>query len=198
VVPLAAACGAGFNAEALNVKPDSGNGSTDSLKVNNVWVIVDPLTGNAEVIGAVANVGSSAVSLTGVQVGGASAQFRPVLDLSGGSTTVGVEAGQAVSFGLPNQPGIALPSSGLTPGNLTQVTWDFGTDGSVATTAQIEPDAGLWATYDPNAGLITPSPSASASASASATASASSSASARASSSASASASASASPSSTK
>jgi hypothetical protein len=200
VVPLATACGAGFNAEALTVKPDSGSGSVGSLKVNNVWVIVDSSTGNAEVIGAVTNDGSSDSSLTGVQVGGASAEFRLGSHLTGNATSVSIGAGALVSFGLPNQPAIELPESVLTVGNLTQVTWDFGTDGSVSTTAQIEPDTGLWASYNPNAALVTPSPSPSASSSASASASASSSASAHASSSASAStsASASASPTSSK
>jgi hypothetical protein len=188
VLPLAAACGAGFDAAAENVKPDSGSGAVGALKVNNVWVVVDPTTGNAEIIGAVANSGGdSTATLAGVQVGGNAAQLRSADDPTGTTPSVDIPAGGSVSFGEPQQPEIELPDSGLTVGNLTQVVFDFGTVGTVSITAQIQSNTGLWADYDPNSAVVTPSPSPSASASASA----SSSASAGASSSASASASAS-------
>jgi len=197
VVPLAAACGAGFNSEAEDLKPNSGAGSVGALKVNNVWVVVDPSTGNAEVIGAVANTGGDATAtLAGVQVGSNAAQLRAAGDPTGTAASVDIPVGQSVSFGQAKQPEIELPGSGLTVGNLTQVTFDFGTVGTVSITAQIQSNTGLWAEYDPNSAVVTPSPSPSASASASASASGS--ASAGASSSASASASASASPTSSK
>jgi len=198
VAPLAAACGAGFNAAALEVKPNSGAGAVGSLKVNNVWVVVDPATGNAEVIGAVANSGSDTASLTGVQVGDALAQLRSASDVTATAASASIAAGQSVSFGQPGQPEIELTGSPLTPGNLTQVTFSFGSVGTVAVTAQIETNTGLFAEYDPNAANATPSPSASASVSASATSSASAGASSTASASSSAAASASPSPSSTK
>lgn len=197
VLPLAAACGAGFDAAAENVKPDSGSGAVGALRVNNVWVVVDPSTGNAEIIGSVANTGGDATAtLAGVQVEGNAAQLRAAADPTGTAASVDIPVGQAVSFGQSRQPEIELPASGLTVGNLAHVTFDFGTVGTVVITAQIQSNTGLWAEYDPNSAIVTPSPSPSAPASASA--SASSSASAGASSSASASASASASPTSSK
>jgi hypothetical protein len=194
VAPLAAACGAGFNSAALEVKPNAGAGTVGALKVNNVWVIVDPSTGNAEVIGAVANTGGDSASVTGVQVGDASAQIRLAADPTAPATQADIPAGQSVSFGQPKQPEIEVPASSLTVGNLTQVTFTFGDGSTLDVTAQIQSNTGLWADYNPNAAVVTPSPSPSASVSASALASAS----AGAGSSASASASASASPSSTK
>ncbi len=198
-LPLAAACGAGFNAAAENVKPDSGSGAVGALKVNNVWVVVDPATGNAEIIGAVANTGGDATAtLAGVQVGGDAAQLRAAGDPTGTAASVDIPVGQSVSFGEAQQPEIELPGSGLTVGHLTQVTFDFGTVGTVAITAQIQSNTGLWAAYDPNSAVVTPSPSPSASASASASASSGASAGASSSASASASSSASASPTSSK
>jgi hypothetical protein len=177
VAPLAAACGAGFNSAALDVKPNAGAGSAGAVKVNNVWVIVDPTTGNAEVIGAVANTGTTAESVTGVQVGDTGAQIRlpsgPIVDADNYS----IDAGQSVSFGEQNQPVIAVAAASLTPGKLTPVSFSFGDSGSVTVTAQIQSDAGLWAGYDPNAAntispALAPAPGAGVSASASASPSA--------------------------
>ncbi|MBS2962322.1 hypothetical protein KGA66_04640 [Actinocrinis puniceicyclus] len=198
VAPLASACGAGFNAASTQVKPNSGNGATGALKVNNVWVVLDPNSGNAEVIGSVSNGGTTDVNWPDVQVNGASAQIVP--GGAGGSAAAsapaspatGIAAGDAVNFGQPGQPQIQLPGGGLTLGDLTQVTFSFGAAGSVTVPAQIEPNSGNFAAYDPNP--ASPSASASASTSARATASATASASPGAS----ASASASASPSATK
>jgi hypothetical protein len=179
-VPLAAACGAGFTDAAQQVKPNSGAGSVDSLKVNNVWVVVDPTTGNGEVIGAVANSGDNAAALQSVAVDGASGQFFNAVNASPGAGTqippggVSIAAGDSVSFGEADQPLIELPATTLTPGNLAQVTFSFGDTGTVTTTAQIQSNTGLWANYNPNAALalLTPSPSPSLSLSPSATATA--------------------------
>lgn len=196
VAPLAAACGAGFDAASTQVKPDSGSGSTGALKVNNVWVVVDPNTNNAEVIGAVSNTGDTDVSWPNVQVAGSSAQI--VAGAADGSTAAAqstadsIGAGQTTYFGRPGQPQIEFSAAGLTLGDLTSVTFSFGGAGTVTIPAQIQPNTGIFADYNPNPASA--SPSASASAVASASASASSSASATASASATGSASASATP----
>jgi hypothetical protein len=192
VAPLAAACGAGFNSAAVAVKPNAGAGNVGPLKVNNVWVVLDPDSNNAEVIGAVSNTGSADVSWPTVQVGGTAAQV--VAGAASGSAGVGagaasgtaaqtIAAGQTAYFGQQGQPRIELSAAGLTVGDLAKVTFSFGDAGTVTVQAQIQPNTGDFADYNPNP--ATPSPSASASASASASSSASSSASASASASAS-------------
>ena len=185
VTPLAAACGSGFNSAALDVKPNAGAGAVGSVKINNVWVVVDPASGNAEVIGAVANTGSTDLDWPSVQVNGNSTQFQMA---SGAETAVasntGIPAGQSVSFGLTGQPQIELTGGSLKAGNLTQVVFSFGSIGNVTITAQIEPNTGLFADYNPDA--VVPAASASgAGTSASATSSASATAGATASASAS-------------
>ncbi len=191
VTPLAAGCGAGFNTASLEVKPNAGAGTVGAVKVNNVWVIVDPATGNAEVIGGVANTGSAELGWPTVQVDGSSAQIMPTSNGGSAAAASGIGAGQAVNFGEPGAPQIELPNSKLTPGGLTHVTFGFGSVGTVKITAQIQSNTGLFADYDPDAAVASPSSSPSASASAGASASASVSASASASASASESASAS-------
>lgn len=203
VAPLAAGCGAGFDSASVAVKPNAGMGTAGAMKVNNVWVVVDPSSGNAEVIGAVSNTGNSDVDWPAVQVNGTSAQIQPATNTGSAADTAsvstsGITAGQSVSFGEQGQPQIELANSGLTAGNLVQVVFSFGTFGTVTISAQVHSNTGLFANYDPNAGVAVPSPSASEIASASASASATASASAEVSKSASASASASASPSASK
>lgn len=158
VAPLATACGAGFDSAALAVKPDSGAGAVGDAKINNVWVIVDPTSGNAEVIGAITNTGSSDVGFPAVQVAGSSAQIEPAASSGSApaagqaSVTVGtIPAGQSVSFGQPGQPQIELTGSSLTAGNLTHVTFDFGSTGNVTVTAQVQSNTGLFADYNPDA-----------------------------------------------
>lgn len=185
MTPLAAACGAGFDAAATQVKPDAGAGSAGALKVNNVWVIVDPNTNNAEVIGAVSNTGSTDVNWPVVQVGDTPAQI--VTGGAAGSAAAGasgaaantahtIGAGQATYFGQPGQPEIEFSAAGLTLGDLIHVTFSFGDAGTVTVPAQIQPNTGQFADYNPNPASASPSASASASSSASARASASSSA----------------------
>lgn len=172
VVPLAAGCGAGFDSASVAVKPNAGMGTAGAMKVNNVWVVLDPSSGNAEVVGAVSNTGNSDVDWPTVQVNGTSAQIQPAADTTTGTSTSGIAAGQSVSFGEQGQPQIELADSGLTAGNLAQVVFSFGTVGTVTISAQVHSNTGLFANYDPNAGVAAPSPSASASASPSASASA--------------------------
>jgi hypothetical protein len=206
VTPLAAACGAGFDSASLVVKPNAGAGEVSTVRINNVWVVVDPSSGAAEVIGAVANTGSADLSWPSVQVAGSSAQIQTPQSTDAAGSNIatvssGIPAGQAVSFGEQGQPEIQLADSSLTPGNLTQVTFSFGSVGNVTITAQIESNTGLFADYNPVAAAAVPGgTSSSASAtplgSASASPSGSATSSASASDSASATASASATPSS--
>ena len=113
VTPLAAACGAGFNSASLEVVPNSGAGQVGTARINNVWVVVDPGSGAAEVIGAVANTGGDTLSWPSVQVGGNSAQIQtpPSAGAAGSGSAApasGIPAGQAVSFGEQGQPEIQL------------------------------------------------------------------------------------------
>ncbi|MGH2877695.1 MAG: hypothetical protein ACRDLV_15695 [Solirubrobacteraceae bacterium] len=158
VTPFAAACGAGFNAATDSIKPNAGAGTVGALKINNVWVVVDPASGAAEVIGAVANTGDTQVSLPQVSVDDTSATIgapgpSPV-DASVPPLS-GIDAGQSISFGEQGQPEIALNSSSLTPGNLAKVTFDFGSTGSATINAQIESNTGLFAAYNPDGGSST-------------------------------------------
>jgi hypothetical protein len=162
-VPLAAGCGAGFTSETQAIKPDSGSGSVGPFKINNVWVVQDAKTGNAEVIGAVANTGASVGTMTGVEVSGhtaalASPTSSPQMpfpksegsQLVVGATQVDIGPDFSVSFGQPGYPELEIPGAHLQLGSLTTVTFSFAEAGSAHIVAQVVEDTGLWAAYNPN------------------------------------------------
>jgi copper(I)-binding protein len=163
IIGLTAGCGAGFTAASLSVQPNAAAGAVGPIKVNNVWVVVDPATGNAEVIGSVANEGDSQDQLTGVQASGRAATAQaptstgiaPGAPIGGGAVPVGSR--QAVSFGLPGDPSLEIIGATFKPGDLSPVTFTFANAGSVTVNAQVESNTGPFAEYLPSAGN-TPTP----------------------------------------
>jgi len=169
VVPLAAACGAGFTADSQRVKPDSGAGGSGSLLVNNVWVVVDERANYAQVIGAVANSGGTPDRVTGARASGVPAHVT-------GEVTAGTNAcnrtlvvagsvivppNRSVGFGRPGCPQLALLGSiRFRPGRVASVTLMFAQAAPVTVNAQIVSDTGLFTEYKPLVRIpsATPSP----------------------------------------
>jgi hypothetical protein len=169
-VCLASGCAAGFDAESQSVRPNSGAGKAGSMVINNVWVVVDPITGNAEVIGSVANTGTLTDRLTSVQAGGDTAtvhaaspaavaaapfQFRGV---SAANNAVVIGSQASVSFGRLAGPELEITGGSFQPGRVVPVTFDFATAGPATMNAQIMPNTGLFAEYNPNAANPVPTP----------------------------------------
>ena len=169
-LPLAAGCGAGFNNATQSVRQNSASGTAGNMAVNNVWVVLDPTTGNAEVIGAVANTGTAPDRLTSVQASGSTAMVRvpspaavaaaplPLRGVAVIGDTVSVAGGSSVTFGRLGRPELEITGGSFQPGRISQVTFDFATAGPVTMNAQIMPNTGLFAEYDPNAGNPTSQP----------------------------------------
>lgn len=183
-LPLLAACSAGNNPEVYNIVPDNGEGTSGYMYISNVWVVFDQTTGNAEVIGSVANTDPNrgdSNQLTGVTLDGTpttiaapadTTKLLPGVTVAGGQVTI--PGMQAVHFGQPGQPEIEAAGADLTVGNNAKVTYTFSTGSSVTITAIVEPNSGLWAQYNPNgANTASPSPSAIATGTSTATAGAS-------------------------
>ena len=174
-LPLLAACSAGNNPQVYNIVPDNGEGKSGYMYINNVWVVFDQSTGNAEIIGSIANTdptSSDSNQLTGVSLGGVNATISAPADTSKlapgvaiAGNTVNIPALKAVNFGQPGQPEIEVPNADLTVGNNATVTYTFANGAPVSVVAVVEPNSGLWANYNPN-GSNTASPSATATATA--------------------------------
>jgi len=182
-LPVLAACSAGNSPEVYNIKPDNGQGQAGYMYISNVWVVQDPSTGNAEVIGQVANTDPTTTNsnaLTSVTVGGAPATIVPPTDTTQlgygvqvNSSTVTIPGLKSVQFGQPGQPELELPFADVTVGTNTNVVYTFSGGEKVTVAAIVEPNTGLWSTYNPNGLNSTASASASAGATGTATATAS-------------------------
>lgn len=166
-MPLLTACAAGSDPEVYQIVPDNGQGRAGDMWISNVWVVFDQTTGNAEVIGQVANTDQNTTEqLTGVTVGGATAtlvapadssQLAPGVSITGDS--VSIPALKSVQFGQPGQPELEVTGADVTLGANTVVTYTFGNGQSANVTAIVEPNSGQYAQYNPN-GPNTASPSA--------------------------------------
>lgn len=158
-LPVLAACAAGTDPQAYQVKPDAGMATTGFMWISNVWVVADSNSGNAEVIGQLANTNpdqGSSLQLTSVTVNGnamtvqpaSASALAPGVQVAGGDVTI--PGMRSVQFGQKGQPMLLSTSPGVTVGQNAQVVYTFS-DGSKATvTAQVQPNSGLWAEYNPN------------------------------------------------
>jgi hypothetical protein len=166
-MPLLAACSAGSDPEVYQIVPDNGQGRAGDMWISNVWVVYDQSSGNAEVIGQVANTSPNASEqLTGVTVGGATAtlveptdtsQLASGVAISGDAVTI--PALKSVQFGQPGQPELEVSGADVTLGSNAQVVYTFANGQSANVTAIVEPNTGQYAQYNPN-GPNTASPSA--------------------------------------
>lgn len=178
-LPVLAACSAGNSPEVYNIKPDNGQGQAGFMYISNVWVVQDPSTGNAEVIGQVANTDPTTTNsneLTSVTVAGAPATIVPPADTSllgygvqANSSTVTIPGLKSVQFGQPGQPELEVSNADVTIGANTNVVYTFSGGEKVTVAAIVEPNTGLWSHYNPNGLNSTASASPSASATGTAT-----------------------------
>lgn len=170
-LPVLAGCAAGTDPEVYRIQPDNGGAKAGYTWISNVWVVADTTTGNAEVIGQVANTDPTAtnsVELTSVTVAGATATIVPPTDTakldSGVEATSGsvtIPGLSSVQFGQRGQPELELANADLTVGANTQVVYTFSNGQAVTVTAIVQPPTGLWAGYNPNGANGTPTATAS-------------------------------------
>lgn len=158
-LPVLAACSAGTNPEVYDIKPDNGLATSGYMWISNVWVVADAKTGNAEVIGQVANTDpntGNTVQLTSVTVNGNPvtvqssdiSKVAPGVSVSGGS--VSIPGMDSVQFGQKGQPMLLVGGANLTIGQNAQVVYTFSNGNTATATAQVQPNSGLWAQYNPN------------------------------------------------
>ncbi|GGY95660.1 copper chaperone PCu(A)C [Streptomyces poonensis] len=185
-----AACGAGNNAQTLEIKPDQAATSVGDLKVQNAIVITQPdreSTGPAVVSATLFNNGDSDQTLDAVKVEGTgkTAEIHP----AEGDGKLTVPAGGHITLGGEGNASAVLPSSreAIQDGNAQEITFSFSETGDVSLRALVVPAESYFTGWGPSDVPEIPDASASGSASPSGTPSDSASASADASASASAS-----------
>ncbi|MGW0995090.1 copper chaperone PCu(A)C [Streptomyces sp. NPDC002523] len=172
-----AACGAGNNAQTLEIKPDNAATSVGNIKIQNAVVITQPdakSTGPVAVAATVFNTGQKEQTLQSISVPGAgSAQLKPA---KGQSLTIPAH-GSLVIGGKDNASAL-LANSGeaIKNGNAQKVTFAFSETGAVNIQAFVVPATSYFSTWGPSeipAAPSAPATSATASGAAGATSSAS-------------------------
>ncbi|MFF8944550.1 DUF461 domain-containing protein [Streptomyces sp. NPDC014864] len=165
-----AACGAGNNAQTLQVKPDNAATRVGDIAIQNAVIITQPDTsqtkGPAVVSATLFNSGSTDQTLDSVRVGGnGTAQITPAK----GQRKLVVPAGGSVVIGGKGNASAALtnPGPAVQNGNAQQLTFSFSKTGDVSLRAFVVPAVSYFDKWGPSnipaAPGATGSPSASAS-----------------------------------
>lgn len=167
-----AACGAGNDAQTLEVKPDNAAATVGVIKVQNALVITQPLTetgtegaGPAVISATLFNTGTTDQTLDSVSVDGAgSATLTPAK----GKGKLVVPAGGSLILGGKGNASAALttPGDSLQDGNAQKVTFTLSTTGGVGLSAFVVPADSYFTKWGPTS-IPTAAPGASATTSAS-------------------------------
>ncbi|NYV75046.1 DUF461 domain-containing protein [Streptomyces sp. UH6] len=156
-----AACGAGNNAETLQIKPDLSDVAVGDIKVQNVAILTqeDPgATGPASVMATVFNEGSTAQTLESITLeGGPTVELEPVE-----GTSVTVPAGGRVVIGGKDNATATLPvgREAVRDGDNQRVTFTFSETGDVSLDVLVLPAENQFADWGPGAVPGTASPTA--------------------------------------
>ncbi|MFG2850526.1 DUF461 domain-containing protein [Streptomyces mirabilis] len=146
-----AACGAGNNAQTLEVKPDNAATSVGDIKIQNALVITQPdttSTGPAVVSATVFNNGRTPQTLDSVKIGGDGvAQITPAK--GGGKLTI--PAGGHVTLGGEGNASAALsnPGAAVKDGNAQPITFTFSKTGDVKLRAFVVPAESYFTKWGP-------------------------------------------------
>ncbi|MEV7726650.1 DUF461 domain-containing protein [Streptomyces sp. NPDC087917] len=168
-----AACGAGTDAQTLEIKPDNAAVTKGDIKVQNALVITQGEKGKkgpASVSATVFNAGAAPQTLDGITLPGG--KSKVLLKGAEGSGKVTVPAGGSVVIGGKGNASAVIEggSAAVEPGNAQEVVFQLSRAGDVALAAYVVPSTGMYAGFGPTeAPAAAPSPSASPSGSASGT-----------------------------
>ncbi|OAH15745.1 copper chaperone PCu(A)C [Streptomyces jeddahensis] len=167
------ACGAGHNAQTLEIKPDNAATAVGDIKIQNATIITQPdlkSTGPAVVTGTLFNNGTTAQTLESITVVGTNkkAEIKPAK----GSGPLTIPAGGSVILGGKGNATAVLPSSreAVQDGNAQQVTFTFSETGDIKLRTFVVPAESFFTEWGPS-NAPTPSPTKTASPAAGASAS---------------------------
>ncbi|MFF8448125.1 DUF461 domain-containing protein [Streptomyces leeuwenhoekii] len=163
ILPLAA-CGAGNNAQTLQIQPDNAATTVGDIKIQNAVVITQPdreSTGPAAVSATVFNTGNTDQKLESITVEGAG---EPVeLKPAKGDKDLTIPAGGSLIIGGKDNAA-AVVSDGreaVRDGDAQKVTFSFSKTGDVSLRAFVVPASGYFSGWGPSEVPAAPGASAS-------------------------------------
>ncbi|MFF4103235.1 DUF461 domain-containing protein [Streptomyces sp. NPDC001903] len=146
-----AACGAGNNAETLQIKPDNAAVTKGDIKIQNALVITQgekDKKGPAAVSATVFNSGVRPQTLDAITLAGGKAKV--VLKPAEGASKVTVPAGGSIVLGGKGNPSAVIEGAETVQrGNAQELVFQLSTAGDVPIAAFVVPDAGMYAGFGP-------------------------------------------------
>ncbi|WP_395576746.1 DUF461 domain-containing protein [Streptomyces sp. BK79] len=152
-----AACGAGHNAQTLEIKPDNAATTVGDLQIQNAIVITQPdleSTGPAVVSATLFNNGRTDQTLESITVDGTgkSAELKPAEGEKGANGGLTVPAGGRLIIGGEGNASAVLPSSreAVQDGNAQRITFTFSKTGEVGLRAFVVPAESYFSGWGPS------------------------------------------------
>ena len=147
-----AACGAGNDAQTLEIKPDNAATSVGDIKVQNATIITQPdlkSTGPAVVSATVFNSGDADQTLESVSVAGSGEKVK-LTPAKGQSLTV--PAGGSLVIGGKDNASALIPRGreAVEDGNAQKVTFTFSKTGEVGLAAFVVPATSYFDKWGPS------------------------------------------------
>ncbi|WP_260614143.1 DUF461 domain-containing protein, partial [Streptomyces sp. WAC07061] len=156
-----AACGAGNDAQTLEIKPDNAAVTKGDIKIQNALVITKgekDKKGPAALSATVFNSGTKAQTLDGITLKGG--KSKVVLKPAEGSGKVIVPAGGSVVLGGKGNASAVIEGGreAVQNGNVQDVVFQLSNTGDVELGAFVVPAAGMYAGYGPTEAPSSTSP----------------------------------------
>ncbi|MFP8960782.1 DUF461 domain-containing protein [Streptomyces nanhaiensis] len=144
------ACGAGPDAQSLNINPDNASAEVDDIKVQNVNVVTsEEGSGPASVSARIFNGGTEDQTLESITVDGQRVELSPaegeqeLTVPAGGSLALGGEGNASAIIDDPERAGIEA-------GNAQPLVFELSSTGRVELRATVVPAAGTWKDFGPS------------------------------------------------
>ncbi|MGW0392284.1 DUF461 domain-containing protein [Streptomyces sp. NPDC003042] len=145
-----AACGAGNDAQTLQIRPDNAAATKGDIKIQNALVITPgekDKKGPAAISATVFNSGDKPQTLDGITLPGGKAKVT--LKPAGGSGKITVPAGGSVLLGGKDNASALIEGGGIVDGDAQKVVFQLSSTGDVPLDAFVVPAAGMYAEYGP-------------------------------------------------
>ncbi|GCD94240.1 hypothetical protein [Embleya hyalina] len=163
VLPLAAGCASGKEAETSKIQPDTANAAFGSFKIQNVQLVTsDPGKNLVSLGGALFNEGTTPETITKVTVDGAGQALGGPLTIPAGGAAYLVDRPQGMAADDPQGrvyigPLVFPNAAKVEAGSFRRVTFAFGTAGETSLDVSVHAPSGYFAQLKPTP-AFTPAP----------------------------------------
>ncbi|WP_037732321.1 hypothetical protein [Streptomyces megasporus] len=146
------ACGAGPDAQSLNIQADNASTAVGDIEIQNVNIVTDEDgSGPASVSARIFNNGSEDERLESITIAG-SGETAELSPAEGQDLTV--PAGGSLALGGEGNASALIPDAdqaGISDGNAQPIVFELSSTGRVEMRVTVVPETGAWAGYGPSA-----------------------------------------------